>query len=319
VNPVPGVDDSQALCELRWLLLSPPLLDAAPGAYSAPVQQFTPAERAAIESWLAQQGCDPRGLTRFLNAADAAHGATARLGRRAERVLEYFLRHGPTHRLVAANIALRNPPPHGERSTLGEIDFLVEDTQCRRWQWELAVKFFLCAASGPVAGPADFIGPDRAESFASKLTKMFTQQLKHQPPTPWSAHVWQPAAFTRGWLFYRYGPIAPQVSGLNPQHLRGHWIERCRLFELGAGEWHHLSRAQWMAPLCIAPGAGMDLATLAPRLDAVLPRAQLVARCEAGREIERVFVVPDDWGQAACRDTRRARASSAPERSLTSS
>jgi hypothetical protein len=38
--------------ELRWLLLSPPLLDTAPGAHSAPVQQFSPAERAAISAWL---------------------------------------------------------------------------------------------------------------------------------------------------------------------------------------------------------------------------------------------------------------------------
>lgn len=284
-----------ALCELRWLLLSPPLLDSLPGVWPATVQQFTPAEAAAIETWLQPQALNCRDLVQFLDQADAAHGPTSRLGRRAERLLAYYLRHGPTHRLVAANIALRNPLPQPDRTTLGEIDFLVEDAHGRRWQWELALKFFLCAGSGSLVGPEDFIGPDRAETFASKLRKMFSQQLTHRPPPPWDAQAWQPAAFTRGRLFYRHGDPVPQVQGLHPQHQRGGWIERARVHELADGEWHHLTRAQWMAPLCPAVGAGADIAALAPRLDALLPRAQLLARCEAGAEIERVFVVPDDW------------------------
>lgn len=292
-----GSHQTHALRELRWLLLSPPLLTTAPGVWPEAVQQFTATEAAAIDHWLQQEALNPDRLTRFLSDADAAQGPTARLGRRAERLLAYGLRHGPTHRGVAAHIVLRNPLPQPDRSTLGEIDFLVEDALGGRWQWELAVKFYLCTAGGPRASVHDFVGPDRTETFAAKLHKMFAQQLRHRPPPPWDAQAWQPAAVTRGWLFYRHGEPLPQVDGLHPQHLRGRWLPRARVLELASGAWHHLPRTQWLAPLSPAAdsAAGADIAAWLPTLDALLPRAQMLVRCANGAETERVFVVPDDW------------------------
>ena len=284
-----------ALRELRWLLLSAPLLDSAPGAWPEAVQQFSATEAVEIDHWLQREALHPERLACFLSDADAAQGPTARLGRHAERLLAYWLRHGPTHRAVAAHIVLRNPLPQPDRSTLGEIDFLVEDALGGRWQWELAVKFYLCSARGPVASAQDFVGPDRAETFATKLHKMFAQQLRHRPPPPWDAQAWQPAAFTRGWLFYRHGEPLPTVAGLHPQHLRGRWLPRARVHELAGGAWHQLPRAQWLAPLQPAAEAGADIAAWVPTLDALLPRAQMLVRCVDGGETERVFVVPDGW------------------------
>jgi Rad3-related DNA helicase len=120
--------------ELRWLLLSPPLLDTAPGAHSAPVQQFSPAERGAISAWLDGIDRAPQALYEAVHAITArgtdlrlARPPSLRLGRRAERLMAFFLRYGPTHCLVAANIPLRHLTPDGDRTTLGEIDFLLHD------------------------------------------------------------------------------------------------------------------------------------------------------------------------------------------------
>ncbi|WP_119156277.1 DUF1853 family protein [Caldimonas tepidiphila] len=303
---------AQALRDLRWLLLSPPLL--ADGAFSAPVQRFDAAETAAIEAWLAQLEENPAALGAFL----ARHAAAPlRLGRQAERLLEFFLREGPTHRLVAANLPLRHAPgsqPGTDHTTRGEIDYLLEDAAGRPWHWELAVKFFLCTAEGDVAGAADFVGPDRVERLPGKLHKLFSRQLAHAAPPPFDDRPWRPAACTRGWLFYRHDRPRPHCALLAHDHLCGHWIEPSELDALPPGRYLHVPRTGWMAPLradgAARPWEGGAVRGEIARMWAGAPppgvrrwpTAQLVARIEpegeAWRETGRWFVVPEGWGQA---------------------
>lgn len=286
--------------ELRWLLLSPPLLDTAPGAYSAQVQQFSAEERERIVAWLDAVERAPQGLQALLEAVNAAPvrtGSSARpqrppsprLGRRAERLLAFFLQHGPTHRLVASNIPLQQQAPDGSRSTRGEIDFLLRDARGQGWHWELAVKFFLCTATGPVATAADFIGPDRAESFDHKLSKLFERQLRHLPPPPWDSEAWTPAACTRGRLFYRLGQSVPVTAGVHPDHLQGRWIGSDCLHEVPAAEqpvWHAVSRYDWMCPQPPQAALGQTLPQLVAGLGDPLPAvATMVVRDDA----------PDAW------------------------
>ncbi len=199
-----------------------------------------------------------------------------RLGRYAERLLEFFLRHGPTHRLIAANIPIRNDSAAravADHTTRGEIDFLLQDAAGQRWHWELAVKYFLCTATGPIAQADDFVGPDRAETLRTKLTKLIDRQLVQTPPAPYNDHIWRPAAFTRGWIFYRHG--APQAScdWLARDHARGWWLPFDALADLPEGDYQILERSRWLAP------AGPDQqATL---LDRAKLQAQLPARWQS--------------------------------------
>lgn len=300
-----------ALRDLRWLLLSPPLL--ADGHYSAPVQCFDACDTAAIEAWLMQLQATPQPLQTYL----ARHAAPPlRLGRYAERLLEFFLQAGPTHRLVAANLPLRHAPgqqPGLDHTTRGEIDFLLEDREHRPWHWELAVKFFLCVAGGDLARTQDFVGPDRAETLPGKLHKLFDRQLKHAPPPPWNHRAWEAAAYTRGWMFYRHDRAAPRCEALATQHLRGVWVEHRRLHELQDGSYLMLPRTRWMSPAsCPSPASLLPLEHLAHAIGSIWrapppagarrwPSAQLVARMEpAGsgwHEVQRCFVVPDGWEQ----------------------
>ena len=286
----------QAARELRWLLLSPPLLDPSAGVHPAVIQCFDAAERVAIDAWLAGIDRDPAALVAFIQRPASertglpGRGASLRLGRRAERLMAFFLLHGPTHRLVAANIPLRRAAPQGDRTTLGEIDFLLRDAQGRGWHWELAVKFFLCTVSGAQARASDFVGPDGAETFDTKLRKLFDRQLRHAPPAPWDADTWTPAACARGRLFYRWGEPVPRVAGLHPQHLQGRWIERSRLLELPdaqAPSWQVVPRNDWMCPRQTESDAGVDLISLARQLDEAPQRlATLIHRIgrEPGRD-----------------------------------
>lgn len=319
--------------DLRWLLLSPPLLDAGAtqDGYPCDVQHFSPGEVDAIERWLHGVITEPAGRAalaeHLTQTAPRARGASPRLGHRAEHLMAFFLQHGPTHRGVASHIALREPlhasarPP--ARTTLGEIDFLVRDGPGQGWHWELAVKFYLCTASGPHATWADFVGPNRADSLDAKLRKMFDQQLRHAVPPPWNTEPWRPAACVRGRLFYRYGAAVPLTPGLNPAHLQGRWIERARLPELTEGDWQCLPPSAWMASLPAddrhdALRVAGSVAALGECIDALwqrqrasggvagaTPRRAVMAvrrahpSCghsePAGTELERLFVVPDGW------------------------
>lgn len=306
------------LRDLRWLLLSPPLLSTVPGAHPAPVQQFTAEEVTLIEAWLEGQAAFAQPPYRQdAAAADPAlppipQAAPRRLGRHAEQLLSHFLQAGPTHRCHAAHLPLRQSPPEGGMTTVGEIDFLVEDRHGQRWHWELAVKFYLCDPPGlrrPDNGQvlqittADYVGPQRRDDLDRKLHKLFHQQLRHAPPPPWSAHTWQPAAFVRGRLFYPWGHTwqAPQV--LNPSHLRGRWVQ-ADAWPAGcpAGTWRRLDRVHWLAP---GPPSGPLLSETALRgvLQAAWAepdrRPVMLARyaddSPTAPELERLWVMPPGW------------------------
>ena len=197
---------AQHLAALRWLLLSPHFLQPTPAARVG-VFKWSAGESAGVELWLQRQAAQPETLLQWM-----AVRPTKRLGHYAEHLLEFYLTHSAVHTLQAAHVQLR-----GETgATLGEIDFLLTDSYGHRLHWELAVKFFLCMSTSSTVAPSDFFGPNNVETLAHKWHKVFEKQLTHMPPPPWSDHTWQPQAFTRGWMFYRWGHAVPSCLALNP-------------------------------------------------------------------------------------------------------
>ena len=276
---------AQARRDLRWLLLSPPLLNRRPGAFAAPVQAFDEDERGRIATWLDGLDADPRPL-----AAHLADPRPSALGRRAEQLLHFFLRHGPTHRLLAAHLPVRD----GAGATLGEIDFLVEDLRGERWHWELAVKFYLCTRLAGHATPREFIGPNGREVFASKLERLFGHQLVLNPPPPWHRQAWRRATFVRGWMFYLPG-ASVQADCLADDHLRGLWVPAGAETQALPGPLLPLPRARWMSPAVSDTGLPDPHDPPDPNTG---PGARLYASlAPAGliwRERGRVFVVPPE-------------------------
>jgi uncharacterized protein len=238
------------LAALRWLLESSPLVVVPQGA-SAQLATFTGAESADIAQWLQNLQTDNQALVAWMQAKPEV-----RIGRYAERLLEFYLTHAaqdahasrPQHRLVVAHVPLRTLVD-GIKITQGELDFLLTNAQGQHLHWELAVKFFLCTATGPVATPADFIGPNGVETLAHKWHKLFARQLTHTPPAPWSKNSWQPQAFTRGWMFYRWGWPVPQCDALHPQHGKAWWTDIADMHALPDALYAYLPRLHWMAPL----------------------------------------------------------------------
>lgn len=317
------------MADLRWLLLSPPLLrdDAE---YPCSHVGFTAGERAAIEAWLAAVAARPEALMAHLQAARPAKEVPVRLGRYAERLLMFYLQHGPLHRLVAANVAIVAPPaerPDGGRdhTTKGEIDFLVEAANGERLHWELAVKYFV-ARDQPVLAIDDYMGPDSSESFRRKVEKLVKHQAAQRPPPPYDSVAWRPQIFSRGQMFYplrRYVGLDEGVTPcrvLAPDHRRGFWLPIAQIGALAAPEvaarlvgaaptrFAILERAQWMAsrrhgdPLRVLDDvAALRAAVLAKWADAAMRRAhapragiKIAALDAVGDELARGFIMPDE-------------------------
>jgi hypothetical protein len=292
---VPFVDTLRdaAVRDLGWLLASPGLLTAAPGAPLAAPWDGD-AQRDAAFAWLAALDAAPAPLHRALDGL-----RPVRLGRYAECLLEYFLAHGPRLRLVAANLALRS---NGQ--TLGEVDFLVDtpgsdapgvdasgvdalgvgasgvdtsgvgassvgassvDTSSvdtpgsRRLHWELAVKCYLYASPHDFASLADFVGPNLVDRFDRKRARLIDHQLRLGERDAFAQLGYGTPAeaqmFVKGWLFYPVDASAPRVAAeIGADHPRGFWV----------------THAQWPAWSAAQPGdAGWAvlprLAWLAPR------------------------------------------------------
>lgn len=282
--------------DLRWLLLSEPLMSGQ-GSHACGVVAFATAERQQISTWLDQVDSDPSALHQHLASAQPATEIPLRIGRYAERLLQFFLLHGPTHRLVACNLVVRkrtsaDPTRASDHTTLGEIDFLLENAAGDKLHWELALKYFL-ALDVPAPRVIDYLGPDGTEALGRKIEKI-QRQLRQVIPAPYDDRVWQPQGYTRGRLFYRRAPSQLPLE-LNQAHLRGFWLP----FEQLAGwpdnlRYVLLTRGQWLASRRW-PSA-LTAAELAEQLSArwVQQGQAIAARKSAGLSGQMVALVAAD-------------------------
>ncbi|WP_408244289.1 DUF1853 family protein [Paraburkholderia phytofirmans] len=299
-----------AVRDLAWLLLSADLLRPQPpvGALANPFDTLQEAQ--ATLDWLRALDAAPEPLHQELAAT-----RITRLGRYAERLLGWFLQHGPAARLVAAGVPLRRAGV-----TLGECDFLVRTRQGARLHWELAVKCYLHAGEGRAqlsARLSDYVGPNLKDRFDLKLAHVLNHQLplsaREEFASVGYAGPWTPQMFIKGWLFYRHGETPPDPVELDPAHGRGWWVTRSDWPAFAAAhaeKWRTLPRLEWLAPrrhtsleVQAAGLAFVDAETLAGQTSHQHGPSMVAAFSEdsAGNLIERSrgFIVPDEWPELA--------------------
>ena len=302
-----------AVRDLTWLLLSADLLRPHPptGALAEPFD--TPQELQATLAWLRALDAAPQPLHE-----DLAVTRITRLGRYAERLLGFFLQHGPATQLIAAGVPLR----HAGR-TLGECDFLVRTRQGARLHWELAVKCYLHAGDahgGDTPRLADYVGPNLKDRFDLKLAHLLDHQLplsaREEFASTGYAGAWTPQMFVKGWLFYRHGEAPVDPAELDPAHGRGWWVTRRDWPAFAAAHahrWRALPRLEWLAPRYQTQGGAhdacyLDANALAAQTSLQLGPTMVAAFIDdnAGHLLERSrgFIVPDDWPEHARRYAR---------------
>jgi hypothetical protein len=278
---------------LAWLLDSPDLLDADAPEWAgriATLGQVT----AGVADWLARLDLDPTAL-------DAALGGKTytRLGLYAEKLMAfYFAEQG---RLVRHGLQVRA----SRNDTVGEFDFLLERGPDALTHIEFATKFYLLDGGGSNEFDA-LVGPNLADSLGRKMRKVFERQLALGEHPAAQALLPRPVtlaqALVKGWLFYPSGSW-PAMRGITAGHCRGFWCALAELDEVAGEAFLVLPKLEWLAPLR-APAATATMDRV--ELTAVLARQftasgtpVLVAsvRRHEGfvEEVERGFVVPDDW------------------------
>lgn len=289
---------------LAWLLDAPDLLDPDAPEWQGRVAMLDPVD-AQTESWLTALDLAPAALHAYLGVQPFT-----RLGRYAEKLMAFYLAH--RGRLVAHGVQVRA----GKHGTVGEFDFLLRHGD-DLLHWEFATKLYLLEASGHGHQADYFVGPNLADTLGAKIRKIMDRQLSLSRHPAAQAHLPQPVAMAqalvKGWLFYHgQTPLPAQPPGISRAHCRGFW-STLRELDASAGE-HYviLARLDWLAPAKVGEQDVLDRRALDRMLaghfnDDAMPL--LVAVLEPYRncmlEIDRGFIVPDDWRERAEARVRR--------------
>jgi hypothetical protein len=114
-------------------------------------------------------------------------------------------------------------------------------------------------------------------------------------------------ALVKGWLFYPAGSW-PEMRGIAAGHCRGFWCALDEIDNLAGEEFLMLPRLQWLAPFRAASATWMlNRAQLHAELSAQFETSSTPVLVSSVRyvpgqmieEIERGFIVPNDWRDRA--------------------
>jgi hypothetical protein len=284
---------------LAWLLDAPDLLDVGDPYWQGRIASLGPVT-PEVATWLARLDHDPAAL-------DAALGARVytRLGLYAEKLMAfYFEQQG---QLVAHGLQVRA----NRNDTVGEFDFLLEAGPDALEHIEFATKFYLLEGRAGDRFDA-LVGPNLADSLGAKMRKIVERQLELASHPAAQAVLPRPVVRARGlvkgWLFYPAGSWEA-MSGIAAGHCRGFWCALDEIDTLAGEDFLILPRLQWLAPFRAMSATWMlTRAELAAELSAqfeTAPAPVLVAavRQQGGyiEEVERGFIVPNDWRERAAK------------------
>ncbi|MEK1940119.1 MAG: DUF1853 family protein [Pseudomonas sp.] len=309
-----------AVRDLAWVLLSPPLLDPAYCAQRHPLSASSwVAAPQQLADWLQQLDRDPSTLSAWL-----AQHSIRRLGLYYERLWQFALKAAPGVELLAANLAIRNGG-----HTLGELDLLLQDDLGIHHQ-ELAIKLYLGPQAGDGGDAEQWLGPGRQDRLARKLDHLLNHQLPLSARPEAQAALAergiqqvQPQLWLAGYLFYPWPGHSQPPRGALTDHLRGRWLHRKDwpafvAEQKNGGHWQPIPRQTWLAPARVSGEQLWSISQFNQWLSELEQpaQAQLLARFEqdsegAWQEVERLFLVADEWPQWSGYKGEQALASSA--------
>ena len=95
------------------------------------------------------------------------------LGKQAEAIFEHLLSNSSKYNLLASNRQIQN-----NKITIGEIDYLLQDTETEAYiHVELACKFYLFDNTIESKYEGKWIGPNRKDTLLDKLNKLKEKQF----------------------------------------------------------------------------------------------------------------------------------------------
>lgn len=286
--------------DLHWLIHSPSLMQL-PNNQSSDWLFNQP----AIDEYLADLDDRPQPLLNSLRQQ-----AKFRLGYYFEDLIRIYLSTFIQPTDLKCNIQVSR-----DKTTVGEYDFLMALKDGIKAHLEAAVKFYLCTSEDPnYCALDDFIGPNRSDRLDKKWQRLTGHQMQlslteagKNRATSLGLLPERHSLLLRGYLFYPYAhwrdyqPPKP----INPDHLKGWWIRAMKVASLG-NEYQYvmLMKPRWLALARCNFQETLSCSELMERAnDITTPK--LIARLQRNpatadwREIDRGFIVPDNWNLKA--------------------
>lgn len=282
---------------LAWLLDAPDLLDPHAAQWQGRIASLG-AVTPETEEWLVAIDRAPAELHASLDLQPYT-----RLGRYAENLMAFYLRHQGV--LVAHGVQVRT----SKGETIGEFDFLVREGGALV-HWEFATKLYLLESSGQGRHADYFVGPNLADTLGAKIRKIMDRQLSLSEHPAAQVHLPEPIAFARalvkGWLFYHGETPRELPQGISSAHCFGFWCAHEELERIAGEHYLVLHRLSWLAPArtdqANVVGKGQLRDSLRRHFDeggAPVLVAVLDAQGNEMLEVDRGFIVPDDWHNRA--------------------
>jgi hypothetical protein len=288
---------------MAWLLDAPNLLSGDAVQWQGKIAHLGDSAAFDVHEWLMDLEQQPDDLHAALEIT-----RFTRLGRYAEKLLAIYFTY--VERLHAHGLQVRAD----KNDTVGEFDFLLRDQE-GLVHWEFATKFYLLCSSNAAYAQiqqADyFIGPNLADTLGLKMKKIFERQLLLGTHPAAQALVTEPLiaaqALIKGWLFYRREePVNSLELGISHNHCRGWWCTLAEFNDHVGDDCAILPRLSWLAPARLSLSEGMQRAQLRDLLTTRFdedPMPVMVATLSKQGdelfEVDRGFVVPNDWKQHA--------------------
>ncbi len=289
----------RCVADLSWAVASPPLLLLEGKSCTWFSDRWYREQYSEIEQQLRMLDRDPAKLENLLAAQK-----DKRLGNYFETLWSFALQFNSRYQLIDRNLQI-----HDGEDTLGEMDFIVHDSETGRYaHWELAIKFYL--GIGDTVSHQAWHGPGRQDRLDLKVDHLLSRQTRLSRHPVAKAQLEERgividdcAVILKGRLFYPWQQDEQEYYPryANPSHLRGQWLTCQQLMQSHGADARFvpLIRNGWMAEISMStPSDGYSTAALMRLVDSGKYRLPLhVIRLEATSEVERLFLVSDDWLQ----------------------
>ncbi|WP_027856450.1 DUF1853 family protein [Marinobacterium jannaschii] len=276
--------------DMQWCLQAPSLMN--------------PPESRDGADWI-------RKLYRPGSLADTGQTQPAgqyRLGLYYETIIRSILKNTPQLSDLYHNIQVIDA-----KRTVGEFDFIGRLSGGLTFHLECAIKFYLRVGDGSCLD--HFVGPARQDRLGLKWQRLIDKQLNLSQTDAGQTRlnelgfdgIDRTLVLIQGYLFHPYDefPVTAAASlhqAINKDHLQGWWLRQYLAVELtrSISSFQLLLKPRWLTPETCgsAPAFQSELLTAESFLERIGSTTQpvLVARIDSsGKEVDRGFVVPDDW------------------------
>lgn len=151
------------------------------------------------------------------------------LGKRVEHFMSYYLENNSPYKILTQNIQIFN-----EKTTIGELDFLIQHTATQQIiHLEQVYKFYLYVPDATLYQNDPWIGPNYKDSFQQKMDKLTQKQfpLLYQEATKNAlehlqlnlSKIQQQLSFKAA-LFLPFNKISDSFKTINNKCIEGIWM-----------------------------------------------------------------------------------------------